>query len=247
LRSRCFSPGPPATALLIALISACAGALLILRAQTQPKTVEDRVQEFGEIVRERLAPQFAAAGVPYPPRRLTFIGLKKERLLQVYAAGDDDEFRYICTYPILAASGVLGPKLREGDRQVPEGIYRVPELNPNSKFHLSLRLNYPNEFDLARAAAEGRTEPGSDIMIHGDAVSIGCVAVGDPASEDLFVLAALTGLQNISVILSPVDFRTRELPPLPPKTPAWAGEIHELVKAELSRYPAPAPAAAGTP
>jgi hypothetical protein len=222
--------------LLVAILSMTS----LARAQTPPKTVEDRVQEFGAIVQERLAPKFAAAGVPYPPARVTFIGLKEERVLQVYAAAADGEFRHVCDYPILAASGVLGPKLHEGDRQVPEGIYRVPSLNPNSKFHLSLRLNYPNEFDSAKAAAEGRKEPGTDIMIHGDAVSIGCVAVGDPAAEDLFVLAALTGIENIIVILSPVDFRVRELPPLPPETPAWAEEIHEQVRQELARYPVPA-------
>ncbi len=211
----------------------------LARAQTERKTVEDRVQEFAEIVQERLAPKFAAAGVSYPPQRLTFVGLKQERVLQVYAAGADGEFRHICDYAILAASGVLGPKLREGDRQVPEGIYRVPSLNPNSKFHLSLRLDYPNEFDSAKAAAEERMDPGTDIMIHGNAVSIGCVAVGDPAAEDLFVLAALTGIENITVILAPVDFRTSELPPLPSQTPAWAGEIHAQVKQELARYPTP--------
>ncbi len=181
------------------------GMFSLARGQTGMKTVEDRVQEFGAIVQERLAPKFAAAAVPYPPQRLTLIGLKQERLLQVYAAGSDGEFRHICDYPILAASGVLGPKLREGDRQVPEGIYRVPSLNPNSRFHLSLRLNYPNEFDSAKATAEGRAEPGTDIMIHGHAVSIGCLAMGDPAAEDLFVLAALTGIENVRVILSPVD------------------------------------------
>jgi murein L,D-transpeptidase YafK len=223
----------PHTAAAILLLTMISRAL----ADTPPKTVEDRVQEFGAIVQERLAPKFAAAGVPYPPQRLTLIGFKQEKVLQVYASGPDGEFRHICDYPVLAASGVLGPKLREGDRQVPEGIYRVPLLNPNSRFHLSIRLNYPNEFDLARAAEEGRKEPGTDIMIHGDEVSIGCLAVGDPAAEDLFVLAALTGIENITVILSPVDFRVRELPELPATTPKWAGELHEMVKQELARYP----------
>ena len=69
-------------------------------------------------------------------------------------------------YPILAASGVLGPKLREGDKQVPEGIYGAEALNPNSKFHLSIRLNYPNTFDRRMAQSDGRTQLGGDIMIH---------------------------------------------------------------------------------
>ncbi|MFN2508264.1 MAG: hypothetical protein ABR589_05780, partial [Chthoniobacterales bacterium] len=97
-----------------------------------------------------------------------------------------------------------------------EGIYRVEGLNPNSRFHLSLRLDYPNGFDRARALAEGRTKLGGQIMIHGDIVSKGCFAMGDPASEDLFVLAALTGIANVRVILTPVDFRKTAEPPLLP-------------------------------
>ena len=210
------------------------------KAQNPPKTVEDRIAEFGEIVRARLEPKFQAAGVPYPPRQLTLIGLKQERLLEVHAAGADGEFRYVCSYPILAASGRLGPKLREGDRQVPEGIYRVPELNPNSLFHLSIRLGYPNEFDLARAAEDGRSEPGTDIMIHGDERSRGCLAMGDPAAEDLFVLAALTGIENIRVILAPVDWRSGAIATLPADVPKWTADLHEQIKRELSRFPKPA-------
>ena len=211
--------------------------IAVARGQGVPKTVEERVVEFGSVVRERFEPKFRAAGVPYPPNRLALIGLKQERVLEVYASGADDEFKFICSYPVLAASGVLGPKLREGDRQVPEGIYRVRELNPNSLFHLSLWLNYPNEFDLARAAEEGRTEPGSEIMIHGDAKSRGCLAMGDPAAEDLFVLAALTGIENIKVILAPLDFRSGASPSLPSASPPWTRQLYETIKNELAKYP----------
>jgi murein L,D-transpeptidase YafK len=76
------------------------------------------------------------------------------------------------------ASGKAGPKLREGDGQVPEGIYRIDGLNPNSSYHLSLKLNYPNDFDLEQARTEGRTELGGDIFIHGKAVSIGKTRAG---------------------------------------------------------------------
>ena len=71
---------------------------------------------------------------------------------------------------------------------MPEGVYRIVALNPNSSYHLSMKLDYPTEFDLSKARAEGRTRPGSDIFIHGKAVSIGCVAVGDDAIEEIFVL-----------------------------------------------------------
>ena len=213
--------------------------IALAKGQVAPKTVEDRVGEYRAVVRARLEPKFEAAGVPYPPRLVTLIGLKEERLLQVYAAGADEQFRFICSYPVLAASGVPGPKLREGDRQVPEGIYRVPELNPNSLFHLSIRLDYPNEFDRARGAEEGRAKLGGDIMIHGDARSRGCLAMGDPAAEDLFVLVALTGTENVRVILAPLDFRTRERIDTPEGAPNWTGKLYEVIARELAPYPRP--------
>lgn len=218
------------------------GVSLLLSAPAQEtdelKTIEDRIAQFGEPVRERLEPQFRAADVSYPPAELSIVVLKDERALQVYAANASCEFRYICSYPVLAASGLIGPKLREGDRQVPEGVYCLRELNPNSRYHLSLWIDYPSSFDRARALEEGRADPGGEIMIHGGAASRGCVAVGDPAAEDLFVLAALTGIDNVRVVLTPTDFRKRSLDRMPEAAPPWLGGVYDEVKMELARYPA---------
>ena len=106
-------------------------------------------------------------------------------------------------------------------------------MNPNSRYHLSLRVDYPNAHDRAKAAVDGRTKLGGDIMIHCRAWSDGCFAMGDPAAEDLFVLAAETGLAHVSVILSPVDFRVRELPDKRPNVPAWTTELYALIGQEL--------------
>lgn len=208
-------------------------------ALTEMKTVEDRVAEFGAIARERLTPHFAAAGVTYPPAKIALIGIKNDRVLELRAAGDDGVFKFIRVYPVLAASGNLGPKLKEGDRQVPEGIYRLRELNPNSLYHLSLWLDYPNEFDLARAAEEGRTEPGSEIMIHGSDQSRGCLAMGDQTAEDLFVLAASVGIENVSVVLTPIDFRRETFDP-PTGTPPWTGDLYREIANALGRFTSPA-------
>jgi murein L,D-transpeptidase YafK len=94
--------------------------------------------------------------------------------------------RLLKTFPILAQSGNPGPKHQEGDLQVPEGVYRIAVFNPESRFHLSLGLNYPNEADRARVDSR---KPGGDIYIHGSAVSIGCLAMGDEAIEQIFLLA----------------------------------------------------------
>ena len=143
-------------------------------------------------------------------------------------------------YLVLGASGRLGPKLAWGDLQVPEGLYRIEYLNPNSRYHLSLRIGYPNEFDLRQAALDARDDLGGDIMIHGAEDSIGCLAMGDEAAEDLFVLAADVAPENIDVILSPVDFRVRPLPPSDRPQPQWIDDLYTEIRRALAELPPPA-------
>ena len=231
----CHRTGWPRGSSTVLLVAA-----MTLAAQAAPKSIGDRVAQYGPEADRRLVPYFAAAGAPYPPSRITLIGLKQERELQLYAPATNGLPRFIRAYTILAASGTAGPKLREGDRQVPEGLYGIESLNPNSRFHLALRVNYPNADDRNRAAAERRTNLGGDIMIHGNAVSIGCIAVGDVAAEELFVLAARAGVGNIRVILSPLDFRTQPEVTPPAGAPAWVPALYAGIKAELARYPVPA-------
>ena len=100
------------------------------------KTVADRVEQFAPAVRERLAPEFERIGAAYPPEKMILVGLKRENLLEVWVSSPP---KLLKSYPILGASGTLGPKLREGDMQVPEGLYRIESLNPNSLCHLPLR------------------------------------------------------------------------------------------------------------
>lgn len=225
------------TALLAAAFLACdrwrAGVHFMQSRMAAKKTVADRVEEYGALVAARLSPRFARAGLGYPPRAITLLALKSERRLDLYAHPADGPPVLVCSYPILAASGELGPKLREGDRQVPEGIYAVELLNPNSLYHLSIRLNYPNAFDRRMARADGREQLGGDIMIHGSNVSIGCLAMGDQAAEDLFVLAALVGIEKVRVIVAPVDLRMQELPALSPGSPAWLPQLYEQIKEGL--------------
>jgi len=194
------------------------------------KTVADRVEQFGDIVRERLRPRFESIGVVYPPRKIILVGIKQDDLLEVWVS---DPPLLLKSYSILGASGVLGPKLQEGDMQVPEGLYRIESLNPNSLYHLALRVNYPNQFDKAKGQNDGRENLGSDIMIHGKDCSVGCLAMGDEAAEELFILAADTGVDNVSVILSPVDFRSTVLPTRMPSVPDWTSELYASIKKNL--------------
>ena len=157
------------------------------------------------------------------------MGVKEDEVIELWARGDDQNWTLIWGYPILVGSGVLGPKLREGDLQIPEGVYGLEYLNPNSAFHLSMKINYPNEFDKKWAEIEGRAEPGSDIFIHGKDVSVGCLAVGDEAIQELFVLAAKIGLGQVRVIISLVDPRKKDLV-MPDGSADWVGDLYENIK-----------------
>jgi hypothetical protein len=204
---------------------------------TKAKTVAQRLDQFGENARGRWKPYFDRAQTAYPPAGVKLVALKSDSTLQIYAVDKSGRNHWIRSYPILAASGTPGPKLREGDEQVPEGIYPIESLNPNSRFHVALRVGYPNAFDRSQAAKEGRTRLGGDIMIHGSSVSVGCLAMGDEAAEDLFVLTADTGLPNITVIIAPVDFRKGKLVPKQFKLPAWTEQLYAQIKAQLAELP----------
>lgn len=227
-----------AFAALLAFIEPTRGMVQYLMAKTRSGgySVAERVEQFGARVDHRLKPAFNAAGLEYPPAEVALVAFKDSRTLELYARHADRGWRFVKAYRVLAASGQAGPKLREGDRQVPEGAYRVESLNPNSRFHLSLRLNYPNELDRRMAQADGRTNLGGDIMIHGNSVSVGCLAMGDDAAEDLFVLSALVGIERVRVVISPTDFR-KGTGFRPAAVPRWLGELYETLREELRRYP----------
>lgn len=200
-------------------------------------TLPARLKEFRPLVQPRLRSKFEKVGLSYPPSQVTLVGLKEERSLQVYARNNSTQpWVRVDDLPILGASGGAGPKLKEGDRQVPEGIYQIESLNPNSRFHLSLRINYPNAFDRAMARRDDRRRLGGDIMIHGGALSAGCLAMGDPASEDLFILVADVGIENTTVILAPFDFRTREQD-VAEGSPPWTASLYRKIDERLKAFP----------
>jgi hypothetical protein len=206
----------------------------VVRSTRGGYTVADRLAGFGEAARARLSPGFGAQGVEYPPVETTWLAFKDRRVLEIWARAGDCPWRMVREYPIRGASGHAGPKLREGDLQVPEGIYRVEALNPNSLYHVSLRLDYPNAFDRGAAALDGRTGLGGDIMIHGKSGSVGCLAMGDEAAEDLFTLASDVGIAHVTVIIAPTDFRVTP-PAIPVAGPAWIRPLYEEIACRLGK------------
>ena len=143
--------------------------------------------------RQRLAAELQTTGLSLGAPVFMRI-FKQSHELEVWLKGEDSRWRLFRTYEICNYSGDLGPKLKEGDRQSPEGLYSVgySQLNPNSRFHLSFNLGFPNAYD----RAQGRT--GSYLMVHGDCVSVGCYAMTDDGIEEIYTLAeaALKGGQS---------------------------------------------------
>ncbi|WP_250684459.1 L,D-transpeptidase family protein [Photobacterium galatheae] len=191
---------------------------------------------YGHLSEQRLKYRFKKANVAYPPEKIALLGLKEEKALELWAIDHQGKHHFVFSYPVTAASGKAGPKLKEGDKQVPEGIYKIIGLNPNSRFHLSMKLNYPNAFDRKHANLEGRTRPGNNIFIHGKAASIGCLAIGDSAIEELFTLVGKIGHRNVEVVIAPHDPRKAPIRPVSERYPAWISELYASIETEFSRF-----------
>lgn len=142
-----------------------------------------------DVTRSELAQAGLALGSPVYVRIF-----KLEAQMEVWMQAGDGRYKLFRTYNICNWSGDLGPKLKEGDKQSPEGYYLVgaKQLNPASKYYLSFNIGFPNAYD----RAHGRT--GSALMVHGGCLSVGCYAITDENIQELYILIrdALNSGQN---------------------------------------------------
>jgi murein L,D-transpeptidase YafK len=130
---------------------------------------------------------FESKKIEYNGFQLFLRAFKKEESLEVWVREKGkDKFELLCSYEFCTSSGTLGPKRKEGDLQIPEGIYQINHFNPESNFYLSLGLNYPNASDKILSHA---TQPGGSIYIHGNCVTIGCIPITDDKIKELYVMA----------------------------------------------------------
>lgn len=142
---------------------------------------------------------------------LLFIAYKHEKKLEVYAKSKTaSRYVFVCSYDICASSGVLGPKRMQGDNQVPEGFYYIDRFNPNSSYYLSLGINYPNASDKKKSQAKN---PGGDIFIHGECVTIGCMPMTNDKIKELYLLAIQAyqnGQKKIPVYVFPFQLTNEQ-------------------------------------
>ena len=165
---------------------------------------------------------------------LVLVGLKEERMLEVWGRSNTGKLAIIKRYPFTGFSGGLGPKLREGDGQIPEGIYAIEYLNPNSQFHLSMKLNYPNAFEKPKGREDGRDRLGFDIFIHGGSATIGCIPIGDAGIEEVFLMVSEVGKEQVTAIVSPYDMR-QKTKPVEIAEIDWEQELYDNIRAEFIR------------
>jgi murein L,D-transpeptidase YafK len=161
---------------------------------SQPSFIEVQksfpiVTEVIQTKEDTLKSQFAKANLQWPPKELYIRSFKYDSQLEVWARNTSNEpFKLFKSFRICALSGTLGPKRMQGDYQVPEGFYYVNIFNPQSSYHLSLGLNYPNASDNLLSDS---AQPGGDIYIHGNCITTGCIPITDNQIEELYLLTAL--------------------------------------------------------
>nr|WP_045107466.1 transpeptidase [Legionella hackeliae] len=202
------------------------------------KAIDKAVYRYGLRTEPELMRNFSQAQVAYPPKDVALLAFKKERQVELWAKNDDQSWHFIKNYPLTAFSGRLGPKLKERDGQIPEGVYRLITFNPFSSMHLSMMIDYPNNFDRLQAAKDGRRNLGNNIFLHGKSLSVGCLAVGDRGIDQLFLLARRVGLRHVKVIIAPNDLRVSKPATSNFAQPRWLPELYKQISAALAPFPA---------
>jgi len=148
--------------------------------------------------------EFALKNLNFPPKEILISAYKNEEVINVFVK-QNNKYLHFKNYDFCYASGKLGPKRKEGDLQVPEGYYHIDRFNPSSSYYLSLGINYPNHYD--KKVGE-KNNLGGDIFIHGNCVSIGCIAITNDKIKELYLLSVLAkneGQSKIPVQIFPFD------------------------------------------
>ncbi|MCL2246927.1 MAG: L,D-transpeptidase family protein [Lentimicrobiaceae bacterium] len=190
--------------ILILTISCCNNGVFaqqdFLSQQKQYARVKTAVAEKEQSIAENLRKNELSIDNVH----VLIVAYKAEKQLEIYAKKKTETtYKLIAVYDICASSGELGPKRRQGDRQVPEGFYKIDRFNPASSFYLSLGINYPNQSDRKKSNASNL---GGDIFIHGSCVTIGCLPMTDDKIKEIYfyaILARNNGQNNIPVYIFP--------------------------------------------
>ena len=163
-----------------------------------------RVKEAYKLKEDVLKKLFEEKGLHYPPKQIFFRVFKVERKFEVWVIGKEKKFVLLKEYGVPPRiNSFIGPKRRKSDLLVPEGFYKIVVFNHNSKFYLSLGINYPNELD---KLVGDKDNPGEDIFIHGGRASLGCIPLTNDGIQEVYLLAVEAqnaGQKSISIHIFP--------------------------------------------
>lgn len=176
----------------------------------QAKNTAYKVANVAQNKESLLKKEFNAKGLEWPAKYVYIRSFKYDAQLEVWVKQSrKDKYKLFKTYKVCMQSGTVGPKRMQGDFQVPEGFYYINEFNPNSNYHLSLGLNYPNASD---RILSDPAQPGGDIYIHGSCVSVGCIPVTDAEIEELYLITSYAkagGQEFIPVHIFPIKYSNK--------------------------------------
>lgn len=169
----------------------------------------ERVQQAWKRCNDTLKTAFEQKGLKWPPGEIFLRAFKSQNEMELWARDDcEREYTKVKTYRVCAVSGTLGPKRKQGDKQVPEGFYFIDDFNPRSDYHLSLLLNYPNYADQLKSVEK----PGGDIYIHGGCLTVGCLPMDNNGICEIYTMclnAKFAGQEYIPVHIYPTRLTSR--------------------------------------
>lgn len=193
------------TAIVFTISTSFIDDTAFLRDQKSSLRVKQAYSDKEKLLTQKLKP----LNISLNRINILITAFKTEQELNIYVkAPADAKYKKFATYNICSMSGILGPKRRSGDRQVPEGFYYINRFNPASTYYLSLGINYPNQADQMRSKG---INAGGDIFVHGKCVTIGCLPLTDDYIKEVYLLALQayqSGQHNIPVYIFPYKFNS---------------------------------------
>jgi len=180
---------------------------LLVQQLAFPRVYQAKVEK-NEIIRER----FEKKGVAFPSSMIFWRVFKWNKSMELWAFHEDSQ-RYVLihSYPVCEIVGDLGPKREEGDFQIPEGFYSLTILNPNSKYHLSIKVNYPNQSDQILG---NTSKLGGEIYVHGGCETIGCIPMTDNMINEIYLInlyAKVNGQFEVPIHIFPTRLTTKNI------------------------------------
>jgi murein L,D-transpeptidase YafK len=174
--------------------------------QLKSSRVRTAYKEKGKRIKDLLKTK----GIEIHTMEIFIRAFKKEEIIEMWAKNkSENSFKFIIQYKFCSSSGELGPKRRQGDFQIPEGFYFIDRFNPWSSYYLSLGINYPNQSDRILGY---KRDPGGDIFIHGNCVTIGCIPITDDKIKELYIFAVeakSNGQKKIPVHIFPAKLNKK--------------------------------------